>query len=333
MYMESMGVEAPSKPDWQQGEYFAARAGSSGRGGPGARAEGAAPASGDGTGAGAEGASPVSGAGTRERQLTPAAGAALRQARAGTQGAATAADDGAPVTTGDTVMDLAAIAVANARREREERPASKPGEDLQEEVEVPSHYCYPYILMAGAWGRSDRCPAEWKYLELSDGPPTRSKNEKGDAVVHEDSTVASKPALDRACPNGDPVSRRKAAAFRAEQEKKAARAEADKANAKRASEEVENKRKRLQVLTAATEGMTGVATSLAKLAAIKEAEQESNKRQTEAEHESNKRQKEAEQESKKRQKNIDALKTKLRLGLGDEATIKQTLLKLLDEDC
>ncbi|CAB1108521.1 unnamed protein product [Ectocarpus sp. CCAP 1310/34] len=187
--------------------------------------------------------------------------------------------------------------------------------------------------MAGAWGRSDRCPAEWKYLELSDGPPTRSKNEKGDAVVHDDSTVASKPALDRACPNGDPVSRRKAAAFRAEQEKKAARAEADKANAKRASEEVENKRKRLQVLTAATEGMTGVATSLAKLAAIKEAEQESNKRQTEAEHESNKRQKEAEQESKKRQKNIDALKTKLRLGLGDEATIKQTLLKLLDEDC
>ncbi|CAB1097797.1 unnamed protein product [Ectocarpus sp. CCAP 1310/34] len=294
MYMESMGMNAPSKNDWQQDEYFVARARSSGRGGPGAGAEGAAPASGDGTVAGAEGASPVSGAGTRERQLTPAAGAALRQARAGTQGAATAADDGAPVTTGDTIMDLAAIAVANARREREMGPASKPGEGGP-----PS-----------GGGGAER-PAEWKYLELSDGPPTRSKNDTGDAVVHEDSTVASKPAVDRACPNGDPVSRRKAAAFSAEQEKKAARAEADKANAKRASEEVQNKRKRLQVLTAATEGMTDVATNLAKLAAIKEAEQE----------------------SKKRQKKIDALKTKLGLGIGDEATIKQTLSGLLDEDC
>ncbi|CAM9876396.1 unnamed protein product, partial [Ectocarpus fasciculatus] len=153
--------------------------------------------------------------------------------------------------------------------------------------------------------------AEWRYLEPSDGPPNRSKNEEGDAVVPKDFTVGSTQPQDRVCPNGDPVSRRKAAAYKAEQEKKAAQAEADKENAKRASEEHENKRKRLEVLQAATDGMTNVAASLAKLAAMKEAEQESSKRQ----------------------KKIDALQLKLKLGLGNEAKIKATLDKLLDEDC
>ncbi|CAN0436993.1 unnamed protein product, partial [Pylaiella littoralis] len=70
--------------------------------------------------------------------------------------------------------------------------------------------------------------------------------------------------MDRACPNGDPVSRRKAAAYREAQDKKAAKEEADKENAKRAAEEAENKRKRLEVLKEATAGMTNVAASLAK---------------------------------------------------------------------
>lgn len=299
MYLESKGIVRSPKRTWQEDEYFASRAGSRGPGGPGAGVEGAAPASGAGTEPGGEGG-----------RLTPEADAALRQARAGTQGAATAAGAGAPVPASEpSPSDLAAIAAANARRELEEDPGSKPGEDLEEE-EVPSDFCYPFILMAGAWGRSDRRPAEWKYLGISDGPPTRSNNEKGAAVVHKDSTIGSKPAVDRACPNGDPVSRRRAAAFRAEQEKKAAQAEADKENKKRASEEADNKRKRLEVLQAATAEMTNVATSLAKMAVIKEAEQA----------------------SKKRQKRIDALTTKLKLGLGNESDIRKTLTKLLDEE-
>ena len=96
------------------------------------------------------------------------------------------------------MADLAAAAAANARREAEEDPGSAPGEEPQEDIEVPSNYCYPYILMAGAWGRRERCPAEWKYLTSSDGPSTRSNNEEGDAVVGEDSCLASKAAMDRA---------------------------------------------------------------------------------------------------------------------------------------
>ena len=208
------------------------------------------------------------------------------------------------------MADLAAAAAANARREAEEDPGSAPGEEPQEDIEVPSNYCYPYILMAGAWGRRERCPAEWKYLTSSDGPSTRSNNEEGDAVVGEDSCLASKAAMDRACPNGDPVSRRKAAAYREAQDKKAAKEEADKENAKRAAEEAENKRKRLEVLKEATAGMTNVAASLAKIAAMKEEEQQSGKRQ----------------------RQIKSLKDKIAMGLGNEAVNKQKLELLLDEE-
>lgn len=238
--------------------------------------------------------------------LTPLAATALRQARAGTQGAAPTGGGGVPLpaATGPSqqLNELAAIAAANFQNELEEEP----GSEL-----VPSEYCYPYILMAGAWGRRATCPAEWRYLSSSDGPPTRSQNGKGDAIVSDSSTIGDGPAIDRACPNGDPVSRRKAAAYREEQRKKVEKEEADKENKKRAKDEAENKRKGLEVLQAATTGMTNVATSLAKVAAIKEAEHESSKRR----------------------KKIDALKTKLELKIGDEAKIRQQIKDLLDEEC
>ena len=113
--------------------------------------------------------------------------------------------------------------------------------------------------------------------------------------MSEDSPIANEAAMDRACPNGDPVSRRKAAKYREEQQNKAAKEAADKENAARALEEKENKRKRLEVLKTATSGITNVAASLAKLAELKEAEQEAGKRQ----------------------KKIEALKLKLTLGLVD----------------
>ena len=88
---------------------------------------------------------------------------------------------------------------------------------------VPTGYCYPHIIMTGEWGRRERCPTEWRYLTSSDGPSSRSKNGKGDAIVSEDSPIASEAAMDRACPKGDPVSRRKAAKYRKERQKKAAK--------------------------------------------------------------------------------------------------------------
>ena len=127
--------------------------------------------------------------------------------------------------------------------------------------------------------------------------------------MSEDSPIASDAAMDRACPNGDPVSRRKAANYREEQQKKAAKEAADKENAARALEEKENKRKRLEVLQTSTSGITNVATSLAKMAELKEEEQQAAKRQK-----------------------IEALKLKLTLGLGDESKNKQALEELLDEE-
>ena len=132
--------------------------------------------------------------------------------------------------------------------------------------------------------------------------------------MSEDSPTASEAAMDRACPNGEPVSRRKAAKYREEQQKKAAKEAADKENAARALEEKENKRKRLEVLKTATQGITNVAASLAKMAELKQAEQQ------------------AEQQAAKRQKKIEALKLKLTLGLGDESKNKQALEELLDEE-
>ena len=93
--------------------------------------------------------------------------------------------------------------------------------------------------------------------------------------------------------DGDPVSRRTAAKYIEEQQKKAGKEAADKENAVRALEEKENKRKRLEVLQTATSGITNIATSLAKMAELKEAEQQAGKRQ----------------------KKIEALKLKLTLGL------------------
>ena len=127
--------------------------------------------------------------------------------------------------------------------------------------------------------------------------------------MSEDSPIASEAAMDRVCPNGDPVSRRKAAKYREEQQKKAAKEAADKENAARALEK-ENKRKRLEVLKTATQGITNVAASLAKMAELKQAEQQ----------------------AAKRQKKIEALKLKLTLGLGDESKNKQALEELLDEE-
>ena len=53
----------------------------------------------------------------------------------------------------------------------------------------------------------------------------------------------------------------------------------DKENAARALGEKENMRKRLEVLQTATSGITNVARSLAKMAELKEAEQQAGKRQ------------------------------------------------------
>ena len=110
--------------------------------------------------------------------------------------------------------------------------------------------------------------------------------------------------------DGDPVSRRKAAKYREEQQKKAGKEAVDKENAARALEEKENKRKRLEVLQTAASGITNIATSLAKMAELKEAEQQAGKRQ----------------------KKIEALKLKLTLGLGDENKNRQALEELLDEE-
>lgn len=128
-------------------------------------------------------------------------------------------------------------------------------------------------------GPTREVPGRMEVPRLLRRSSTRSKNGKGDAVVYEGSSIASGAAVDRANRNGDPVSRRKAGAYREAQEKKAAKEEADKENGLRAKEETENKRKRLEVLQAATAGMTNVASSLAKMAALKEAEQASSKRQ------------------------------------------------------
>ena len=106
------------------------------------------------------------------------------------------------------------------------------------------------------------------------------------------------------------MSRRKAAKYREEQQKKAAKEAADKENAARALEENENKRKRLAILKTAAPGITNVAASLAKMAELKEAEQQAGRRQ----------------------KKIEALKLKLTLGLGDESKNKQALEELLDEE-
>lgn len=208
--------------------------------------------------------------------------------------------------------DLAAMAAASIRQELEDEVGAgpKPGGDGAEDEEVPEGYCYPYIIMAGAWGRRERCPAEWRYLSSSDGPSSRAKHGAGDAVVCVDSAVASEVAMDRACPNGDPVSRRKAAKYREEQEKKAALLVAEKENKEREVEEKENKRKKMEALVEATAGMTNVAASLAKMAALREAEQVATKRQ----------------------KKIDGLQIKLSLGTGDAANIKEALEKLLDEE-
>ena len=236
---------------------------------------------------------------------------------AGTRGAAPATDTDTPVpATGPTSAsnELAAMAAANIRQQDGEGAGSKPGEDDAEDEVVPTGYCDPYIIMAGAWGRREKCPTEWRYLTSSDGPSRRSKNGEGDAIVSEDSPIASEAAMDRVCPNGDPVSRRKAAKYREEQQKKAAKEAADKENAARALEEKENKRKRLEVLKTATQGITNVAASLAKMAELKQAEQQ------------------AEQQAAKRQKKIEALKLKLTLGLGDESKNKQALEELLDEE-
>ena len=67
---------------------------------------------------------------------------------------------------------------------------------------------------------------------------------------------------------------------------------------------------RLEVLKTATQGITNVAASLAKMAELKQAEQQ----------------------AAKRQKKIEALKLKLTLGLGDESKNKQALEELLDEE-
>ena len=97
--------------------------------------------------------------------------------------------------------------------------------------------------------------------------------------MSEDSPIANEAAMDRACPNGDPVSRRKAAEYREEQQKKAAKEAADMENAARALEEKENKRERLEVLKTATQGITNGAASLAQMAELKHAEQQAAKRQ------------------------------------------------------
>ena len=115
--------------------------------------------------------------------------------------------------------------------------------------------------------------------------------------------------MDRASPKGDPVSRRKAAKYREEQQKKAAKEAVDKENSARAVEK-ENQRTRLEDLQTATTGITNVATCLAKMAELKEAEQQAGKRQ----------------------KKIEALNLKLTRGLGDEKTNKQALEELLDEE-
>ena len=322
MYQRDAANTAPS---WEEEEFF--RPGSA-AGTPGAAADkisesGAGAGSGgaedgvaggngveagggnaDGAGDGAAGgAASRAEAGPAGFVLTPLAGAALRQARAGTQGAAPDAGSGVPATgPSSQQQQLALMAAANIR---DEGAASEPAE-----VEVvPVSYCYPYVLMGGAWGRRKYCPAEWRYLFSSDGPPNRSGRGKGDEVLCIDSAAASEAAMDRACPNGDPVSRRKAQAFKNTQEKKAAKEAADKENAARLAEETENKRKRLVVLQEATAGMTNVASSLAKIAALKEEEQA----------------------SIKRQKKIANIRLKLEMNLGDEAKNKQDLLTLLDE--
>ena len=86
-------------------------------------------------------------------------------------------DTPVPVTgPTSTSNELAAMAADNIKQRDGEGVGSKPGGDDAEDEVVPTGYCYPYIIMAGAWGRHKRCPTEWKYLTSSDGPSSRSKN-------------------------------------------------------------------------------------------------------------------------------------------------------------
>ena len=99
--------------------------------------------------------------------------------------------------------------------------------------------------------------------------------------------------MDRASPKGDPVSRRKAAKYRKERQKKAAK----KGGQGERREGVGGGEHEEKAGSSANRflGITNVATSLAKMAELKEAEQQAGKRQ----------------------KKIEALKLKLTLGLVD----------------